>query len=223
MSDDRPTDERIREGSAARRERERLALRRTILDAARELFGESGYEAFSLRRLAERIGYSPTTVYLHFDNRDALLLEVCHEGFQAFGRDLQAAYASTDDPVERLWALGRAYIHFGIANPSYYRLMFMQRPDYLVTPLGEEKRVGIDTLALLSRAVQELLDSGIVAPHDPYVLTHTLWAGVHGIVALVLADPDYDPATALARADAIADIYQPAILRGLQRPRQGDG
>jgi AcrR family transcriptional regulator len=60
-----------------RRERQRQSLRKQILDAARELFTELGYEAVSMRRIADKIGYSPTTIYLHFADKEALVRELC--------------------------------------------------------------------------------------------------------------------------------------------------
>src|SRR5215831_8637617 len=125
--------ERLRQAIRHRQAQEKQELRQAILKAAGELFLEQGYERFSLRKVAERIGYSPTTIYLYFRDKDDLLFTVVDEGFARFGQQLAAAAESQEDPWERLIALGRAYVAFGLEYPVYYQLMFMQRAENVVT------------------------------------------------------------------------------------------
>src|SRR4051812_23310226 len=101
---------RVRAASLERRSLRKTELRQAILDAAGELFLEQGYERFSMRQVAERIGYTATTLYRYFDNKDSLVFAVVDRGFEEFGAALVAAATSTDDPLERLRELGRAYI-----------------------------------------------------------------------------------------------------------------
>src|SRR5260221_9833654 len=77
-----------------RQEREKQELRQAILAAAGELFLEQGYERFSMRKVAERIGYSPTTIYLYFRDKDDLLFTVIDDGFVRFGQQLALAAES---------------------------------------------------------------------------------------------------------------------------------
>jgi AcrR family transcriptional regulator len=111
--------ERLREISRSRREQEKESLRRAILDAAGDLFLEYGYEALSMRQIAERIGYSATTIYRHFENKDNLLFAIVYEGFLRFGQQLAQAAQSSDTPLGRLKALGYAYIEFALKNPVF--------------------------------------------------------------------------------------------------------
>src|SRR5215467_9981607 len=122
---------RLRQASRARREQEKEDLRRIILDAAGELFLEQGYEGFSMRRVAERIGYSATTIYRYYEDKDDLLFAVVNEGFSEFARKLTEAAENVSDPVKRLEALWHAYVGFGLNNPVYYQMMFMPRADLL--------------------------------------------------------------------------------------------
>jgi AcrR family transcriptional regulator len=119
--------ERIRTASRHRRELEKEELRQTILKAAGALFLEQGYDGFSMRHLAEQIGYSAATLYLYFRDKDDLLFTIVDEGFIRFGKQLAQAEAKSADPWERLSALGQAYVTFGLANPVYYQLMFLWR------------------------------------------------------------------------------------------------
>src|SRR5262245_38488480 len=123
--------ERVRHASRERREQQKEGLRRTILKAAGELFLESGYEGFSMRRVAERIGYSATTIYRYYEDKDDLLFAVVHEGFVEFAQRLAAAAEDAASPLKRLEALGQAYVRFGLESPIYYQMMFMQRADLL--------------------------------------------------------------------------------------------
>src|SRR5919112_1174148 len=107
---------RLREVSRRRREQQKEDLRRTILDAAAGLFVEHGYEALSMRQIAERIGYSATTIYRYYEDKDDLLFAIVQDGFLRFGQQLAKAAQSSDDPRERLPALGHAYIEFGLKN-----------------------------------------------------------------------------------------------------------
>src|SRR5262249_15993754 len=108
---------RLRQASRDRREQQKEDLRRMILDVAGELILEQGYEGFSMRRVAERIGYSATTIYRYYEDKDDLLFAVINEGFSEFARQLRGAAEGARDPLKRLEALGRAYIRFGLENP----------------------------------------------------------------------------------------------------------
>jgi len=200
---------RLREKSSARREQQRAEVRRALLDAASELFLEGGLAGFSLRGVAERVGYSATTVYLYFENKDDLLFAVVLEGFERFGELLQTAFESRQEPLDRIEAIGRAYIRFGVTHPAHYRLMFMQRGDLLLKKNPKNQKPTLDSFGVLVRAVNEALAAGSVVPADPMVHAHTLWAGVHGLVALALCVPLVSEADLDTRTDALM-----AMMRG---------
>src|SRR4051794_7016553 len=98
-------------GSVERRERERLKVRKKILDAARSLFAAHGYEAVTMRKIAEKIEYSPTAIYLHFKDKESLIQELCSNDFLAFSERFREL-ASLSDPVAQLKAAGRVYVQF---------------------------------------------------------------------------------------------------------------
>jgi AcrR family transcriptional regulator len=184
--------QRLRQAIRHRQEREKQELRLAILAAAGELFLEQGYERFSLRKVAERVGYSPTTIYLYFRDKDDLLFTVVDEGFARFGQQLAAAAESQEDAWERLIALGRAYVAFGLQNPVYYQLMFMQRADFLThTPVGESQP-RIMSFQVLRQVVQQAIDAGVLRPGDVESYSDVLWALVHGIVSLAISMPMFD-------------------------------
>jgi AcrR family transcriptional regulator len=194
--------ERLRAASRQRRDQEKQDVRQAILDAAAELFREHGYERFSLRQVAERIGYSPTTIYLYFTDKDDLLFTVADLGFTRFGEQLVAAANSTTDPIKRLRAMGWAYIDFGIQNPAYYQMMFMQRIDFLMAQREGEYTPRIDSFGVLQQAVSDMIDASALHPADAAPYANALWALVHGIVAMAITMPFFTAEHAHAAAEA---------------------
>jgi AcrR family transcriptional regulator len=180
-------------GSLERRDRERTDTRQRILDAARDLFVENGYQATTMRAIADRIEFTPTAIYHHFKNKEELLHELCDQDF----RSLAAAFfriGRIEDPVERLVRIGAAYVDFAIEHPRQYRFMFMtDRP-----PLsqGETARrrgdPGLDAYGFLRESCAEAIRDGRFRSdiQDPDELAQMLWAGSHGIVGIRIAKQD---------------------------------
>jgi AcrR family transcriptional regulator len=178
-------------GTIERRERERTETRDKILDAARELFVTEGYDGVSMRKVAQKIEYSPTAIYVHFQDKEQLFLELCHSDFrrlaESFGQLGQIA-----DPVERLRRIGFAYMQFGLENPNHYRMMFMtshpEIPDEVEKEMGKGNPEE-DAYAFLQQTVREALEAGAFRPDlkDADLIAQTLWAGVHGVVSLQIA------------------------------------
>ena len=100
-----------------RKAREKEQLRRQILDAARELFVTEGYENVSMRKIADKIEYSPTTIYLYFKDKAELLSAVCRETLLNFLSTLEMLSRDMSNPVKTLRKSGRAYVEFGLKYP----------------------------------------------------------------------------------------------------------
>jgi AcrR family transcriptional regulator len=172
-----------------RRERERQDVRAKILDAARELFAQDGYDAVTMREIAKRIEYSPTAIYLHFADKAALIRELCNSDFLTLAQRF-IELMTVRDPIERIRRAGEAYIEFAERNPNHYRLMFMTPlPAEAPTPADSTLQQGNpeeDAYAFLRGSVQEALAAGRFRRGltDPDLLSQVFWAGVHGIAAL---------------------------------------
>ena len=173
-------------GPKERREREREEIRTRILDAARELFANEGVESVTMRRIADRIEYSPTAIYFHFRDKEALLAELCDCDFRAFAQEF-FVIAQIADPVARLRAAGHAYISFGLKNPSHYRLMFMtpKVAESTLTKGNPEE----DAYAFLKLNVAELMEKGRIREEltDIDLVAQVIWSAVHGVVSLEIA------------------------------------
>ena len=206
-------DQRVKQGSRARRAAARWSAREAILQAAGELLLEVGYAVFSLRRVAERVGYSATAIYRHFADKDALLYAVTEEGFRLFAARLRAAASGRADPLECLQALGLAYIDFGLEHPVYYRVMFMERPDLLWRREPDRPGSRMESFGVLRAAVQAAIASGRTIETDVLAISNALWAQTHGTVALALSLP-HMPAR---QARAFGAMGVASMIRGLER------
>jgi AcrR family transcriptional regulator len=203
-------DDRVRRASRRRRQDEKHASRDAILQAAADLFLEAGYEGFSLRRVAERAGFTAPTIYRHFEDRDALILAVTDEGFRRFTAALRAAAATPGSAAERIGALGRAYVRFGLEHPSHYRLMFMQRPDFLTSVPPGEAQTRLESFDVLRQTVAAGIAAGELAG-EVETLSLVLWAHVHGITALALSISFIDAALAGRMTEASIALLRPGL------------
>ncbi|MFO8100142.1 MAG: TetR/AcrR family transcriptional regulator [Salinibacter sp.] len=164
-------------------------LRRLILDTARHLLLQEGYQNLSMRKIARDIGYSPTSIYLHFDSKDALLHALIHEGMMTLRDQLETvAEAHPQAPISRLRALCRRFIEFGLANPEYYEIMFQLRPERMERYPPSKYRAARRNLELFTQALAEGAEDGRLSVDDPDVSASTIWASLHGTVSLLLAE-----------------------------------
>lgn len=175
-------------GTKERRERERDAVRTKILDAARTLFVAHGYEGVSMRAIAEQIEYSPTLIYQHFKDKDALLQELCGEDYDRLTAEFQGLL-QIPNPLERIRQCGRKYVQFALAYPNHYRLTFMTPLPLRPTEEELQQKKGkpeYDAYALVQLLVKMAAEEGALRDPNPDIdlITQTLWAGIHGVVTL---------------------------------------
>lgn len=164
-------------------------LRREILDTARHLLVKEGYQNLSMRKIADAIGYSATSIYLHFDSKDELLHALIHEGMMQLQEELAStAEQFPDDACVRLRALCRCFIDFGLANPEYYEIMFQLRPERMERYPPQKYRAARNNLDFFGRALEEGEAHGQFDVDNPQVLASTIWASLHGTVSLLLAE-----------------------------------
>ena len=181
---------------ARRGEGERL--REEILTAARDLLADTqDADAMSIRAVADRVGVSTPSIYLHFADKQALLDAVCGLVFAELDERMQAAGAKTSDPFDGLRLRGLAYVEFALANPEQYRLAMMRMPavhdaydKHTYDPFSAEDIVAGPTYHHLIDAVRSCIDVGVFAPGtDAALVATSLWAAAHGAVSLCLAKP----------------------------------
>ncbi len=209
-------------GVKERREREKLEIRERILDAARELFVSEGYDGVSMRKVAEKIEYSPTAIYLHFADKDQLFRDLCHADFGKLAAEFQSV---TGDPIEKIRKTARIYADFGHKNPNHYRLMFMT-PQPPFQPDERDREVmgnpEKDGYAFLKYLVEEAIAGGYFRPEltDAELIAQTFWAAVHGVVSLHIAKELHDFWVQWKPFDQRIEVMLDATLRGMLREKE---
>lgn len=199
-------------GTKERHDRERQAVTTSILDAARDLFVAEGYQSVSIRKIAERIEYSPAAIYSYFASKDDIFLALAAEGFHRLDEKVQAAMTTTD-PLENVRACWWAFYEFSQEQPAYFELMFVDRSVPRITQQWEGFEFLQQMLNNAVSAVQHAIDAGAFPKTlSPNAAMHMLWASllgpaVVGIRHRLASGEDYD---ALAR-----DVLN-ATIAGLQ-------
>ncbi|MGE0447980.1 MAG: TetR/AcrR family transcriptional regulator [Vicinamibacterales bacterium] len=202
-----------------RRARQRAQLRQEILDTAREMLVREGFEHLSLRKVAERIGYSPTAMYLHFDDKRDLVYHVCQDTFGRLVQELTPLESEFKDPSVRLRAAMRRYIEFGLRHPQHYLAALVAVPPELlpddVAKYNDPDSPGMRFFALLRGAVVSAMDGRRIRKVDPDVTTRALWAAVHGVTSMLIQLPHFLWGDQRAVVDNLLD----SLIDGL-RPRR---
>lgn len=199
-------------GTKERQDRERQAVRDSILTAARDLFVAEGYQSVSIRKVAERIEYSPAAIYSYFASKDDIFLALANEGFHRLDAKVKAAISGTD-PLEDVRACWWAFYEFSQAEPAYFQLMFVDRSVPRITQQWEGFEFLQQMLANAVGALQKAIDAGAFPQTlNPNAAMHMLWAALIGPAVVSIrhrlsTGEDYD---ALAR-----DVLN-ATIAGLQ-------
>lgn len=175
-------------GIVERKEKQKQEIHKQILEASMKLFVEEGFNNVSIRKIADLIEYSPTTVYLYFKDKDEILFELHKIGFQKFD-GMNANLASIQNPLLRLHKMGENYLQFGLENPEYYDLMFVQTSpmETLLDMECTDWKNGDAAMCMLKNILTDCMDQGFIAKTDPGILSLTIWSMVHGLVSLVIS------------------------------------
>lgn len=172
-------------GIAERKEKQKEEIRKMILDASMKLFVEEGFEKVSIRRIADIIQYSPTTIYLYFKDKNEILFYLNQAGFIKL-LEQNKELPLLQNPLLRLHKMGENYIRFGLENPEYYDLMFIQpapMEKLAELNLGEWKNAEL-TKEMLKNMIAECMAKGIIKNHDVTMVAMAFWGLVHGLVSL---------------------------------------
>ncbi|HYY78404.1 MAG TPA: TetR/AcrR family transcriptional regulator [Actinomycetes bacterium] len=183
-------------GASPRRHRARRGegplLREEILAAATRLLLETGDEdAVSIRAIADAVGVTPPSIYLHFPDKGALIWAVCEEQFRKLDDEMAAAAARASDPLDALRRRGHAYVRFGLENAEAYRVLFMHHQHDVPEGVDPEELGKSATFQHLVEAVEACLRDGIIRPGDPLQISIGLWALVHGLTSLLISLPAF--------------------------------
>ena len=179
-------------GIKERKELEKQEMRKLILDNAMKLFLEEGFENITIRHIAEKIEYSPATIYLYFKDKDEIIYTLHREGFEKL-YGWQQKILSIKDPLKRLHKHAEMYVSFALENPEYYDLMFIERAPFrtikeMKCKDGMNWDIGMRSYDLLRKNIEDCMKAGVFQNTNIDVAAFSMWAYVHGIVSLIIRD-----------------------------------
>jgi AcrR family transcriptional regulator len=173
-------------GITERKLRHKEEVRESILRAAWALVLKEGWQALSIRKIADAIEYSVPVIYTHFENKEAILQEFLQQGFRLLNQDLQNAKEQAQNPADQLEAMAHAYWNFAFRNKEYYQLMYgLGMPTCeTVRQVPELGRFS----EILQAPIQALISSSRQPETNPLLKFHTFWSMLHGLVSINMVD-----------------------------------
>jgi len=200
-------------GVKERQERDREELRARILDAARELFVAEGYRNVSIRKIAEKVEYSPAALYSYFASKDDVFFALAEEGFHKLFEFTNDPAVMTSDPLTAIRHGFLRYYQFSRAHPEYFELMFVDRSVPKISHEWERFAYVEQMIDEVRGVIKRGIDAGLFpSDTDSDVAFHILWAAVHGAATIAVCDrlaPDENP-------DALARDTLEAAIAGLR-------
>ncbi len=196
---------------------QRQEARKTISDAALALFREGGTAAITIRAIAERLEIAPSTIYLYFADRSALLRALWIEPVTAFTLELLEIGPAIADPLDRLTTFLQRYAQFAFDNPDIYRGAFMHLSEHSQPAMPKQALKDIPFHGLLVRAIRQAQREERFVKGDPSLIAQSLWAALHGALAL----PLHLAPLSFAEPAALTERVIAVLLRGISTEREG--
>jgi AcrR family transcriptional regulator len=204
--------------SSERKERQRATLRQQILDAAREITIRDGFAALTMRKIAQAIEYAPGTIYLYFESRDEIAIQLCRQGYQELLECLQPT-ANIADPRDRLRSIAAAYVDFGLTNPATYRLIFMEDPKFTnaalsEVPIDRGDGAGMRSFQLLVTIFDDMKAERMLSlDANSARLAEIFWTSLHGILSVKLTFPGFLTIPSEELVTTMTDTFLAGLLQ----------
>ena len=200
-------------GIKERQERDREAVRRAILDAARDLFVREGFENVSIRKIAERIEYSPAAIYSYFPGKDDIFFALAEEGFRLLYRPERHEAVHNLPPLERIRELFWQFYEFSNDQPEYFALMFLDRSVPQITRVYERFAFAREMKDHLIADIRKAIADGALPADVPAAVVFRLLAtGMVGVATARLCHR----ISAGENPDDLARDMLGALLAGLR-------
>ncbi len=200
-------------------------LREDILEAAEKmLIATNDQSSLSIRAIANAVGVTPPSIYLHFSDRNELLFAVCERQGEHIEKAMAAAAAGIEDPWDRLRSRGRAYLEWGLANPEHYRILMMSHSDATPDRFTDERLAGMAGLQAVASDLSVGVKLGRFAPvGDILGVSELLWMMVHGMVSLLICKPEFPFGAPEDVFDAMFELLYKGISARSDELKPGNG
>ena len=209
--------------SGRKRRGEGHTRREEILQAAKELFLEEGYDHTTIRRIADRVGISAPALYLYFDDKEALMLALCDQTFEHLVHAIEEIERTVEDPLERIRRFGEAYARFGLSHPDEYRLVFLGAniPESIRkvghrAATDDPTKPGVKGAIVFGRLVAILAQaqaSGVKLNYPPDTCAELCWMAMHGLIAALILKPEFPWSDREVLIQGMLDIHLKGILQ----------
>lgn len=163
-----------------------MSLRNQILEVSRSLLIEDGFSNLSMRKIAREIDVSATSIYLHFKNKDHLLLTLIEESVEELNRKILQLAESDADPLEKISRIARGYVKFGLTQPQIYEVIFMLRPEEMPRYPKEKFRKARRGYEVLANVIRQGVETNEIVEEDPLMSAYTIWAQLHGVISVIM-------------------------------------
>lgn len=192
-----------------RRERQRAEQRAELLEAAHALVKEEGYEGLTIRKLANKVGYAPMSVYSYFEDKHAILMALAEDAFGILARRIERRKPA--DPLQGLRVGLLEYAAFGLENPNEYRTIFMTRALH---DDGEKNYAEIEAknpaLQVMLKGVGACVETGVMRG-EVHAIATLLWTFMHGAISLLISFPFYPFGDAMTYCERVVDLALSAV------------
>lgn len=164
-----------------------------ILSAAERIFVEYGYEGATIRKIADEVGVSSTALYMHFRDKNEILVEICSDTVSNMIAVNEALVAQDMDPVLRVRQMLEGYVRFGFEHSNAYRLVFCPvSVESHADGRAELTALGVRCFELFSSAVAAISAAGRLKTQDVAAAAQVLWMAPHGLISLMITQPSFN-------------------------------
>jgi AcrR family transcriptional regulator len=163
-----------------------MSLREEIVEVSKKLLIRDGFSKISMRKIAKQVNVTATSIYLHFKNKEELLLALIDESIENLNNSLLQALDPSADPASQLEALSHAYVSYALNNPQEYEIIYMVRPEEMPRYPKEKFRKVRETYEILADIIRRGKEKQIFDVDEPLISAYTIWAQIHGVVSVIL-------------------------------------
>ncbi|WP_340104771.1 TetR/AcrR family transcriptional regulator [Rhodohalobacter sp. 8-1] len=164
-----------------------MPLREDILEVSRTILVKDGFGKMSMRKIAKHAGVSATSIYLHFQNKDELLLALIESSIAKLALALEKNLSDSDDSITKLEKIAQAFVEFALNNPQEYEIIYMVRPEEMPKFPKEKFQQVRKIYELLADIIREGSSKGPLSVDKPLMSAYTLWAQLHGVASVIIS------------------------------------
>lgn len=164
-----------------------MSLREDILKVSRQILVKDGFSKMSMRKIARKADVSATSIYLHFQNKEELLLALVESSIANLSVVLEEQISETDDTITQIEKMAHAFVNFALENPQEYEIIYMVRPEEMPRFPKEKFNQIRKIYELLAGIIKEGQEKRLLNVEDSLMSAYTIWAQLHGVASVIIS------------------------------------